>query len=523
MAVIQISKIQHRRGLKNNNVGIPQLSAAELAWAVDTQELYIGNGSISEGAPYVGNTKILTEHDNIIELASSYRFASTDPTITLSVPRSLSSKLDEQVSILDFGAVPDGSTDCADAFETAFTQLFRNANNKYKKTLILPNGIYLFNRSIKIPSNTRIQGETQSGVILDFYANDITLITESGTEVSGPFTDVDRPTDIYISNLTISTTVGQFVITGLKDSTFDQVTFIAGYQLGDPVSLDYSTVFPESAVYWENELFNTRVNNIVFEKCKFINHRLGLHCRQTVPTEELQTQIKIHQCEFLENHTSILITGVLDQINKWIISQCKFEEVAVSVLYSNQGTGTVVRDCEFVNCGTTTNDAAVPTSAFITFVQAKNNVVIDCISDRQQATGLTLVSTTAAFSEVENANFCNFLNGVTLPISKSDSFFDLAVFSSANKFTEISYLLNLDGHSRRGQLSFIIDTDQSTVALTDNFQYSSGGVTMTDFEFNATLKNSRGDSTTETVMLSYKNKVVNNATGDISFFVGYGV
>lgn len=523
MAVIQISKIQHRRGLKNNNVGIPQLSAAELAWAVDTQELYIGNGSVSEGAPYVGNTKILTEHDNIIELASSYRFASTDPTITLSVPRSLSSKLDEQVSILDFGAVPDGSTDCSDAFETAFSQLFRNADNKYKKTLILPNGTYLFNRSIKIPSNTRMRGETQLGVILDFYANDISLITESGTEVTGPFTDVNRPTDIYISNLTIAATVGQLVITGLKDSTFDQVTFSAGYQLGDPVP-DLITVFPESAVYWENTSFDTRVNNIVFEKCKFINHRLGLHCRQIVPTQKLQTQIKIHQCEFLENHTSVLITGVQDQINKWTISQSKFEEISTSVLYSNQGTGTVVRDCEFINCGTTTNNATVPTGSFITFVQAKNNVVIDCISDRQQATGgLVVSSTTAAFSEVENANFCNFLNGVTFEIGKSDSFFDLAVFSSANKFTEISYLLNLNGHSRRGQLSFIIDTDQSTVSLTDNFQYSSGGVIMTDFEFNATLKNNRGDSTQETVMLSYKNLTVNDAAGDISFFVGYGV
>jgi hypothetical protein len=251
---------------------------------------------------------------------------------------------------------------------------------------------------------------------------------------------------------------------------------------------------------------------------------LGLHCRQIVPTEDLQTQIKIHQCEFLENHTSVLITGVQDQINKWTISQSKFEEILTSVLYANQGTGTVVRDCEFVNCGTSTNDAAVPTSSFITFVQAKNNVVIDCVSDRQQATGgLTLISTTAAFTEVENANFCNFLNGVTLPIGKSDSFFDLAVFSSANKFTEISYLLNLNGHSRRGLLSFTIDTDQSTVALTDNFQYSSGGVIMTDFEFNATLKNNRGDSTQETVMLSYKNLTVNDAAGDISFFVGYGV
>jgi len=111
MAVIQISKIQHRRGLKNNNAGIPQLSAAEIAWAIDTQELYIGNGSVADGAPYVGNTKILTEHDNILELANSYRFALTEPSISLSVPRSLQSKLDEYVSIFDFGAIPDGSTD----------------------------------------------------------------------------------------------------------------------------------------------------------------------------------------------------------------------------------------------------------------------------------------------------------------------------------------------------------------------------------------------------------------------------
>jgi hypothetical protein len=140
MAVVQISKIQVRRGKKNSNSGIPQLSSAELAWAVDSQELYIGNGSVAEGAPYVGNTKILTEHDNILELASSYRFASDDISVYRSVSRQLQGKLDEYVSVLDYGAIPDGSTDCTDAFETAFTELFRNANNNYKKELIIPNG-----------------------------------------------------------------------------------------------------------------------------------------------------------------------------------------------------------------------------------------------------------------------------------------------------------------------------------------------------------------------------------------------
>ena len=78
MPVVQISKIQLRRGQKNSQSGIPQLSSAEMAWAVDTQELFIGNGAVSEGSPYVGNTKIITEHDNILDLISGYRFANDD-------------------------------------------------------------------------------------------------------------------------------------------------------------------------------------------------------------------------------------------------------------------------------------------------------------------------------------------------------------------------------------------------------------------------------------------------------------
>ena len=68
MAVVQISRIQVRRGRKNSATSIPQLASGEMGWAVDTQELFIGNGAVSEGAPDVGNTKILTEADNIFDL-----------------------------------------------------------------------------------------------------------------------------------------------------------------------------------------------------------------------------------------------------------------------------------------------------------------------------------------------------------------------------------------------------------------------------------------------------------------------
>ena len=66
MAVVQISKIQLRRGLQEN---LPQLASAEMGWSVDEQRLFIGNGTLAEGAPFVGNTEILTAKSMYNELA----------------------------------------------------------------------------------------------------------------------------------------------------------------------------------------------------------------------------------------------------------------------------------------------------------------------------------------------------------------------------------------------------------------------------------------------------------------------
>ena len=236
MAVVQISKIQQRRGQKLLS-GMPQLSSAELAWAVDTQELFIGNGSVAEGAPYVGNTKVLTEHDNILELIGSYKFAEPDLSITASIFRSLQSKLDEiQVSVIDFGPQPDPSTNHTPHFVTAFTQLFQNANTRYRKVLTIPNGHYYFTSTLRIPSNVILRGETQDGVILDIGANAIEFLSAAGTDVLGPFTSTDRPENVSISNLTIQYTTGGMDITALKDSKFESVKWKSTYTLGDTVS-----------------------------------------------------------------------------------------------------------------------------------------------------------------------------------------------------------------------------------------------------------------------------------------------
>lgn len=67
MAVIQISKIQVRRGLQEN---LPQLSSGEMGWSVDERRLFIGNGTLVEGAPATGVTEILTEFSNDEDVAN---------------------------------------------------------------------------------------------------------------------------------------------------------------------------------------------------------------------------------------------------------------------------------------------------------------------------------------------------------------------------------------------------------------------------------------------------------------------
>jgi hypothetical protein len=81
MAVIQISRIQHRRGLQAD---LPNLASGELGWSVDTRQLYIGNGTIEEGAPSLGKTEILTQY-SILDFTQGFGGAVTSLTSGVSL------------------------------------------------------------------------------------------------------------------------------------------------------------------------------------------------------------------------------------------------------------------------------------------------------------------------------------------------------------------------------------------------------------------------------------------------------
>ena len=69
MAVVQISRIQHRSGTSDN---LPQLARGEIGLAVDTRRLYIGNGG--SNAPQTENLEILTSRSNLLEVSETYTY-----------------------------------------------------------------------------------------------------------------------------------------------------------------------------------------------------------------------------------------------------------------------------------------------------------------------------------------------------------------------------------------------------------------------------------------------------------------
>jgi hypothetical protein len=522
MAVVQISKIQIRRGLKSSNSGVPQLSSAEFAWAVDSQELFIGNGSVAEGAPYVGNTKILTEHDNILDLAAAYQFASTDTSITLSVPRTLQSKIDEYVSVADFGAVGNGATDCTVAFATAFSQLFKNVDSTYKKVLMVPNGEYLISGALAVPDGVIIRGETPRGAVLNIGANNIRFVTSGGLEISD-FTSSNRPKNVSFSNLTIHRTTGQVILSGLANSIFEDVRFTGEYVLGNTVTSETSD---DSALVWINTLDGTKVTNIKFKSCDFESNSISIKCIQS---SAFETAVTFDNCKFFINSTAVYVEGVIGQGNKWQFNDCEFEEISKQAFKSTQGRGTRIQRCQFKNCGNLTYTAGNPKSSIVYFGEKIGNVIVDCSSDRHQAAAIVSSGTIPSVTEVYNSDKSSFVDRNYSVIYLNDSFRPLTVFSAFNKYTVINYLLELGTHTRVGQLILSVDAGLTSVALTDNYQYSpslissTGGSLMTNFVFFAELRNNDATAGVDTVALYYKNPVATGAPGSISFDVTYGV
>lgn len=289
MAIVQISRITNRKGLQAN---LPQLAGAELGWSIDERRLFIGNGTLAEGAPIVGNTEILTEFSDILEFQTTYTYKGEAAGYTVQtgntpddpVTQSLQSWLDQFATVKDFGAVGDGVADDTEAINRALFQLYcREVNPQIRRSLFFPAGVYRVTESILIPPYATLWGEGIAGSViqLDNSGDDSTLnafvartadsLQQYGVNIGG--NGATAPTDITITNLgfrNLDPTTDVFLVQDATNCRFQSVGFYGPLVAADLVTENIDT----AGVRFASGV-SLVTGQIVFDGCEFSGTTFG--------------------------------------------------------------------------------------------------------------------------------------------------------------------------------------------------------------------------------------------------------
>ena len=308
MPIVQISRIQHRRGKRTD---LPQLAAGEIGWVIDEQRLFIGNGTVSDGAPAVGNTEIVTSGSSAFTTALSHTYKGYlgDSTpVTTSTSRTLQQRLDEYVSVKDFGAKGDDSTADVTAIQNAIDEIYIDTDKddtRSRRILFFPAGTYRINTALKIPPFAHLVGEGPDKTIIKNSGNNAVVVMQDdegnvGSDIGN--SSATTPTQVQISNMTLRTSVayGGISLDRVTNAYFNNLKLQGSYASGGS---DSAT---SKGVTVTNSTATHTTSNIVFNQCQFTKFArlvdLSFNC----------TNVKFHACDFKTAYYGALIGAEMD-------------------------------------------------------------------------------------------------------------------------------------------------------------------------------------------------------------------
>lgn len=528
MAIVQISRIQVRRGKKNGATSIPQLASGELGWAVDTQELFIGNGSVQEGAPFVGNTRILTEKSNIFDLISQYQFKKpfagspeiqTGASPASPVTRTLQERLDDIVSIRSFITEEDvQSNDYADAIQRALDQLYLNDATKGTEEsrikLHFEAGVYPISKTIFIPPHAHLVGAGKDKTV--FLGGDIVVAATIGDDaqagadhslyngynlaghelVQARYIEIDG---ITFKNSSVTNSV--FEARAMKNSAFSNVKFQSGWATGltpGPNNNGLTLIAYTSMVTCQDNIFYS---------CDFEDVAYGI-----------DSTYDIQQCIFRDCFITRCLQGAtfgwaVNGVTTGIVygpRYCKIENSRFDFIENSAiqfGTrigapdieycyGNISQSNTFIRTGGGSLNPVSPVIEFLAAGNVSTNDYFERAFDLITSNG----STPYAISEFSGFTNADHKYNYRKNVAASLNAMLLKLPGNVNAVYKLHYLYTNDGAGvmRRGTLTVSIDLVNSDAHLTDEFD---GVGALTDVEnlvFNSVL-----DTGTDTVSIEY--------------------
>lgn len=545
MAVVQISRIQQRRGKKNSATGFPQLASGEIGWAIDTQELFIGNGSVSEGSPYVGNTQILTEHVNILDFAQAYQYErnnpviQTGPTYFQPVQRTLQERFDERVDVRSFiyDKVVERGDDVTEDIQRAIDQLYLNVANRNPDTRVIlyfGPGEYFISEELRIPPFCHIMG---SGI-------DSTIIHLTGTGSFGPlmrmvdgnstpgnytpfasmsYTEA-RPRFITIEKLTLQTEHEDTIVflDNTDSSFFNEVKFLGMWENGvQPLGSDPNDTVVHCGIYSRSTSAIHKPESVQFNSCTFNKTGFGFYSKTD------HNNISFNNCTFYQLYDGILsgdlTLSVFGSLNTKVEGSY-FDLVDRHAIWIKKGYGNISANNKFMLVGNNNEGHASATHPIIRYDTFDNQSINDFFERNIKLKDQTFFGLIPYYPTVKSkglvtdpTSFVKVLETTpTIPIE----FFRFPLHASSTYIIEyVIHKYQFGSCIRTGTIHLTVDYDGNGCHIEDHYTYK-GSPTVENIEFSAELKDYDNDFMKETLVLMMYNPP-SNGIGSMNYSYRY--
>jgi len=528
VAVVQISRIQVRRGQKNQGSGIPQLAGGEFGWAVDSRELYIGNGSVAEGAPAVGNTKLITQHDDLFTLANTYTYLAgetvqTGVTPTSPIKRTLQAALDEVVSIRSFGAEGDG-TDQTIAIQRAIDQLYINSSTKgteqSRVKLHFPAGIYTTTSTIYIPPYATLVGEGSDKTKFNVSNSVIAFQTVNDSSTPGTYADDSSSTSLnqarklHLEGFTIattSTTLPALVLQSCKMSNIADVKFTGPWTTGATITNTNAAIKLGSL----SSIVGTQQNK--FDHVMIDGFSVGLYSDDDVYNNHFH-------CSYWENcgygvmfgeNSVIGSQGQVTGPCKNKISNCQFSSIDREAIKIKNGKDNFSLANNFEGVGNVGGTEGNAQYSVIDFEKPGNTSSEDTFARTADLSyNQTYISAYPYVSEIKG-----YVNGTlggfhSLEVNETSSYtYFFRLPGDYTRTYEVDYFYNSDrvNAQRSGKMTFQLDATTNTLNFSDEYDYQGDANYESSLQFQAQMVNTDGQISVDTIIVSVLNSVVNDA------------
>ena len=520
MAVVQISKIQVRRGQKNQGTGIPQLASGEFGWAVDAQELYIGNGAVTEGAPAVGNTQILTSSTDIFSLADTYAYQKDTDYIVTDTTRTLQNKLDDFVTAADFGMTGVSTQDVTEKLQKALDQLYLNVDKtstSSKVTLYFSPGVYTVSDTIYLPPQITLVGAGKDKTIIRNTTSNasafksVNLDSTIGTYAAHSTTTIDNQcTNISLKDLNLETTQNNILLQldSCKNSIFQNIKFVGSFD----VSTD--TISGTNVGVILNNLTSAiSTSNLDFDGCEFNNFAYGVYSDWDVNSNTWRN------CKFTQLGLGLAFGSGLSVLDNLVnsgkrtgalsntITNSNFEDISRQAIYFKFGYSNISKDNTFDQVGNEQGAESSPLYPIIEFNKDNNVSSNDSFTRTKILANTTTNFSQAYIGEIKgrvSAEFKDvfYRNDITQS-SIAQTRFRLPTDTSSSKSSHytIDYSITslVYNSTRKGTLYIIHNSSSETVKFTDEYDYVGDSDKETDILFSIGLANVDGDSVNETI------------------------